>query len=233
MLEEIKHIYKKYKGIYGYRRIYIYIRLYLQKAVNHKRVYRLMNQLNLKAVIRRKRKRYKPSNPQTIAENELNRKFQESKANKKWLTDITELQLKNGNKIYLSAIYDLGSGKIVSHVLGSSNNNQLVFETFDKAVNTVTDTEGIIFHSDRGFQYTSRLFKNKLNQHNMIQSMSRVGRCIDNGPMEGVWGIIKSEIYRGYKNFKFETIEQAFQVINEYITFFNNERITLKMANLV
>ncbi|MCE5132285.1 IS3 family transposase [Staphylococcus saprophyticus] len=233
LLEEIKHIYKKYKGIYGYRRIYIYIRLYLQKEVNHKRVYRLMNQLNLKAVIRRKRKRYKPSNPQTIAENELNRKFQESKANKKWLTDVTELQLKNGNKIYLSAIYDLGSGKIVSHVLGSSNNNQLVFETFDKAVNTVTDTEGIIFHSDRGFQYTSRLFKNKLNQHNMIQSMSRVGRCIDNGPMEGVWGIIKSEIYRGYKNFKFETIEQAFQVINEYITFFNNERITLKMANLV
>ncbi|MDW3940670.1 IS3 family transposase, partial [Staphylococcus saprophyticus] len=57
--------------------------------------------------------------------------------------------------------------------------------------------------------------------------------CIDNGPMEGVWGIIKSEIYRDYKNFKFETIEQAFQVINEYITFFNNERITLKMANLV
>ncbi|WP_336831399.1 IS3 family transposase, partial [Staphylococcus saprophyticus] len=73
------------------------------KEVNHKRVYRLMNQLNLKAVIRRKRKRYKPSNPQTIVENELNRKFQESKANKKWLTDVTELQLKNGNKIYLSA----------------------------------------------------------------------------------------------------------------------------------
>ncbi|KAB2476705.1 IS3 family transposase, partial [Staphylococcus sp. CH99b_3] len=71
-----------------------------------------------------------------------------------------------------------------------------------------------------------------LNHHKMIQSMSRVGKCIDNGPMEGVWGIIKSEIYRGSKRFKFESIEEAFQVINKYIKFFNNERITLKMANL-
>lgn len=192
-----------------------------------------MNQMNLKAVIRRKRKRYKPCNPQTIAENELNREFQENEANKKWLTDVTEFQLKNGSKVYLSAIYDLGTGKIVSHVLGTSNNNKLVFETFNKAVNSVSSTEGIIFHSDRGFQYTSRLFKNMLKQNNMIQSMSRIGRCIDNGPMEGVWGIIKSEIYRGYKKFKFENIEEAFQVINEYIAFFNNERITLKMANIV
>ena len=191
-----------------------------------------MNQLNLKAVIRRKRKRYKPCTPQTIAENELNREFQEREANKKWLTDVTEFQLENGSKIYLSAIYDLGTGKIVSHYLGNSNNNQLVFKTFDKAVKTVTSTEGIIFHSDRGFQYTSRLFKNKLNHHKMIQSMSRVGKCIDNSPMEGVWGIIKSEIYRGSKRFKFESIEEAFQVINKYIKFFNNERITLKMANL-
>lgn len=67
----------------------------------------------------------------------------------------------------------------------------------------------------------------------MIQSMSRVSRCIDNGPMEGVWGIIKSEIYKGNKNYTFETVKLAKEVISEYINFFNNDRITLKMADRI
>ncbi|RTX84197.1 IS3 family transposase, partial [Mammaliicoccus fleurettii] len=179
----------QYQGIYGYRRIYIYIRLKLNKRVNHKRVYRLMKQLKLKAIIRRKAKRYKLFTPEVTAQNILNRSFNESKKNKKWLTDVTEFKLKNGNKIYLSAIYDLGSKTILSYELSSSNNNQLVFNTLEKAVKQVKNTKGIIFHSDRGFQYTSRSFKTKLKKHKMIQSMSRVGCCIDNGPMESVWGM--------------------------------------------
>ncbi|WP_239733561.1 MULTISPECIES: IS3 family transposase, partial [unclassified Mammaliicoccus] len=90
----------QYQGIYGYRRIYIYIRLKLNKRVNHKRVYRLMKQLKLKAIIRRKAKRYKLFTPEVTAQNILNRSFNESKKNKKWLTDVTEFKLKNGNKIY-------------------------------------------------------------------------------------------------------------------------------------
>ncbi|WP_239749869.1 DDE-type integrase/transposase/recombinase, partial [Mammaliicoccus sp. O-M53] len=74
---------------------------------------------------------------------------------------------KNGNKIYLSAIYDLGSKTILSYELSSSNNKQLVFNTLEKAVKQVKNTKGIIFHSDRGFQYTSRSFKAKLKKHKM------------------------------------------------------------------
>ncbi|HDB3129762.1 TPA: IS3 family transposase, partial [Staphylococcus aureus] len=144
--------------------------------------------------------RYKPFTPEVTAQNILNRSFNETKKNKKWLTDVTEFKLKNGNKVYLSAIYDLGSKTILSYELSSSNNNQLVFNTLDKAVKKVKNTKGIIFHSDRGFQYTSRSFKAKLKEHKMIQSMSRVGCCIDNGPMESVWGMMKSEIYKGNKN---------------------------------
>lgn len=204
----------------------------MKKSVNHKRVYRLMKSLGLKATIRRKRKRYVPSIPQIKAQNLLNREFNESKANKKWLTDVTEFKLKTGNKIYLSAIYDLGSNKIISHEISTSNNNELVFNTFNKAIRN-NNTKGIILHSDRGYQYTSRQFKYMLEQREMIQSMSRPGRCIDNGPMEGVRGTIKSELFKGNKNFKFESFDIARQELNNYIEFFNKERISLKMTTLI
>lgn len=229
---DIVNIYKKYDGIYGYRRIYLYIRLRMKKSVNHKRIYRLMKSLGLKAMIRRKKKRYVPSIPKIKAENLLNREFNESKGNKKWLTDVTEFKLKTGNKVYLSAIYDLGSNKIISHEISTSNNNELVFNTFKKAIKN-NNTKGIIMHNDRGYQYTSRQFKYMLDQREMIQSMSRPGHCIDNGPMEGVWGTIKSELFKGNKKFKFESFDIARRELNNYIEFFNKERISLKMATLI
>lgn len=230
---EIESIYHKYNGIYGYRRIYIYIRLKLGKQVNRKRIYRLMKELNLKAVIRQKRKPYRRSTPQITSENKLNRQFDIDTPNKVWLTDVTEFKIKEGSKIYLSAIYDLGAKRIVSYELGPSNNNQLVFKTFNQAIEKVENTKGILFHSDRGFQYTSKTFKHMLDECGMIQSMSRVSKCIDNGPMEGVWGTIKSEIFRGNKHFKFNSVEEATKTIHDFILFFNHERITLKMADFV
>ncbi|MFQ3852387.1 IS3 family transposase [Staphylococcus sp. 2S1] len=233
LMDTIQTIYDKYKGIYGYRRIYIYIRLKLGKTVNHKRIYRLMNKMNLKATIRKKKKRYIKSKPTVTAENILNRQFNESRPNTKWLTDTTEFKTKTGQKVYLSAIYDLGSKKIISYEMNTTNNNEYVFNTLRKAINQVDNTQGIVFHSDRGFQYTNSRFKKILDENKMIQSMSRVSRCIDNGPMEGVWGIIKSEIYKGNKNYTFETVKLAKKVISEYINFFNNDRITLKMADRI
>lgn len=143
-----------------------------------------MKSANLKSVIRKKKKAYVLSTPQVTAENVLNRNFRAEKPNQKWLTDVTEFKLADGKKAYLSAILDLGDRSVVSYVLGHSNNNQLVFETFDLAVAANPDAKPI-FHSDRGFQYTNRQFKNKLDNIGATQSMSRVSRCIDNGPMEG------------------------------------------------
>jgi len=109
----------------------------------------------------------------------------------KWLhREIPKCELKN---IEL-ALYDRYP---VAYVIGARNDNRLVFETFDKAMAANPDAKPL-FHSDRGFQYTGKVFHGKLKEYEMEQSMPRVGHCIDNGPAEGFWGIIKSEMYQMY-----------------------------------
>lgn len=188
--------------------------------VNHKRIYRIMSSVGLKSVCRRKRKNYIPSTPEITAENILNREFNASNINEKWLTDVTEFKYGDGKKAYLSAILDLGDKSIISYVIGKLNNNPLVFETFDLAINKNPNAKPL-FHSDRGYQYTSKAFKNKLDQAEIVQSMSRVSRCIDNGPMEAFWGVLKSEMY--YLN-KFNTYEELEAAIIEYIDYYNKHR---------
>jgi putative transposase len=150
VLEEMIRLYTEVKGIYGYRRMTMNINRTLNKQYNHKRIYRLMKSVNMKSVIRKKKKNYIPSTPQITAENILNREFQADKPNQKWLNDVTEFKLTNGQKAYLSAILDLGDNSIVSYVLGHFNNNQLVFATFDLAVDA-NPTAKPLFHSDRAF----------------------------------------------------------------------------------
>ena len=131
-------------------------------------------------------------------------------------------------KLYLSAIIDLYDRRIVSYVLSNSNNNKLVFDTFDLALKANPSAKPL-FHSDRGFQYTSKQFKFKLDQAGMIQSMSRVGKCIDNGPMEGFWGILKSEMFYGIK---WNDEAKLREVITKYINFYKNERFQEKLKGM-
>lgn len=187
-----------------------------------------MKSVKLTAVIRRRKKRYVKSTTQITAENILNREFVADNPNEKWLTDVTEFKLANGSKAYLSAILDIGDNSIISYVIGKSNNNKLVFDTLDKAIEA-NPTATPLFHSDRGFQYTSKTFKYKLNTINAVQSMSRVGRCIDNGPMEAFWGTLKSEMY--YLR-KFSTFEELQQAIDEYIKFYNTKRLQKKLKGM-
>ena len=112
---EIIKVYKEVQGIYGYRRIKMNINRNLNTKYNHKRIYRLMKSLNLKSVIRKKRKNYVKSTPQITAENILNRDFSAATTNEKWLTDLTEFKLTNGTKAYLSTIIDLYDNSIVSY----------------------------------------------------------------------------------------------------------------------
>ncbi len=188
--------------------------------VNSKRIYRLMSILNLKSVCRKKKRNYKKSQPQITAENILNRDFYSNKFGEKWLTDVTEMKYGLGGKAYLSAILDLADKSIVSFEIGHSNNNDLVFKTFDTAHKKYPGAKPL-FHSDRGYQYTSKKFKEKLDGANMTQSMSRVSRCIDNGPMEAYWGMLKSEMYYLKKFNSYNELETA---IIEYINYYNNYR---------
>ncbi|MEG6510989.1 IS3 family transposase, partial [Desulforamulus ruminis] len=133
-----------------------------------------------------------------------------------------------GQKAYLSAILDLHDKSIVSYVLGHSNNNRLVFETLDLALQAAPGSTPII-HSDRGFQYTSWGFKKRLEAYGLTQSMSRVGKCIDNGPMEGFWGTLKCEKYYLHK---YQTFEALKKDIDDYIYFYNYERLQAKLNSL-
>ncbi len=216
----IKEAYEEKDGILGYRQITIKLRREHNLKVNYKRIYRLMKIVGLKSVCRKKKYNYLKSTPEVTAENVLNRDFKAENIFEKWLTDITEFKYGDGKKAYLSAILDLGDRSIVSYVIGHSNNNALVFETFDLAVAAYPNVKPI-FHSDRGFQYTSKIFKSKLDKAGMIQSMSRVSRCIDNGPMEGFWGILKSEMYYLHKFNDYESLKKA---IEAYIDYYNNKR---------
>ena len=156
---------------------------------------RLMGVLGIKSRIRRCRPGYKKSKPEYTAENVLARDFTATKPNKKWLSDVTEFKvIGQKQKLFLCAILDLYDNSIVAFKISTRNDNKLVFDTFDLAIKRYPKAKPI-FHSDRGYQYTSKVFKFKLNKQGIIQSMSRVGRCIDNGPMEAFWGTIKSEMY--------------------------------------
>ncbi|MCY3024786.1 IS3 family transposase [Aerococcus sp. JJEM-2022a] len=197
--------------------------------VNHKCVYRLMKLMGLRSVIRRRRYHYKRSKPQHVAENVLNREFDKDYGpSEVLLTDVTEFKYgyNYSYKAYLSAILDYGINKVIGFKLSRRNNNQLVQDTIVQIEEELIPKE-TVFHSDRGFQYTSHFFKRFIDENQLIQSMSRVGKCIDNGPMENFWGIIKEEMYR-LKTY--ESFEQLENDIKRYIEFYNTERVTLDMG---
>ena len=226
ILSEMRRIYEEHNRTYGYRRLADEYNSEHGTHYSYKRFYRLAHEHQIFSVIRRKRPQWRPSTPEITAENLLNREFRvERTANSVWLTDVTEMKYfsshKNGTeKLYLSAIFDLRTRDIIAYTVSERNDNALVLANFELARSKYPDAKPL-FHSDRGYQYTSKAFRRKLDEAGMIQSMSRVGRCIDNGPMEGFWGILKSEMY--YLR-KFQSKEQLIQAIDEFIEYYNTRR---------
>lgn len=192
-------------------------------------IHRLMRLMKVTARIRRRKVNRKRVKPDYVKENVLARDFTATMPNEKWLTDVTEFSIPCDNrKLYLSPILDLYDNSIVEYELSFSNNNVLVFKMFDRAVRN-NPTAKPIFHSDRGFQYTNNTFKSKLDGAGMNQSMSRTGKCIDNGPMEGFFGILKSEMFYGKA---FESMDNLVEKIKAYITFYNEKRFQKRLKCL-
>jgi transposase InsO family protein len=215
----------------GYRRIRDDLERYHDIHVNDKRVLRICRKKDIKSTIKYSNHgcTRHASNPQFIAENVLHREFTADSPNEKWLTDVTEFKYYVGvevHKVYLSAILDLYDRRIVSFVIRDRNDTPLVFDTFDQAVAANPDAHPL-FHSDRGFQYTNRTFHAKLESAGMVQSMSRIGKCIDNGPMEGFWGILKRERYYGRH---FTDRESLIAMIEDYIGYYNTKRLQRKLG---
>ncbi len=217
----------------GYRRINDDLRHDYGIHVNGKRVLRICRARNIKSTVKFRNNgctRHFGS-PQHTAENLLNRNFHAESPNKKWLTDVTEFKWYEGpvvHKLYLSAILDLYDRRIVAFVIGGHNDNPLVFQTLDKAIAQNPGAHPL-FHSDRGFQYTSKTFQHKLLKAGMTQSMSRVGHCIDNGPMEGFWGILKRESYYGKR---FTSKHALISMIEGYIYYYNTRRVQRNLGTL-
>jgi len=223
--EKIKGIHEKHPDM-GYRRIRDELDKKHSITVNDKRVLRICRKERIQSTIKWKPKSCTKNSddPAHIARNYLNRDFHADAPNEKWLTDVTEFKYYIGievHKVYLSAILDLYDRRIVAYKIGDRNDNPLVMNTFDEAVALEPDAHPL-FHSDRGFQYTSKQFSARLKKHHMKQSMSRVAHCIDNGPMEGFWGILKREMYYGKR---FTSKVDLINTIEFYIHYYNTERI--------
>ena len=227
--QRIIELYHQHKGRYGYRRITAALKQ-LGYHHNHKLIAKLMKQLKLNAKIRRKKYRSYKGVQGKIAKNYLKRRFHANKPNKRWLTDITEFKV-GDNKLYLSPILDCYNNEIVSYTLSKRPTYDLVSKMLDIALDKTKTArhKKIMLHSDQGWHYQMKHFNKTLKQHGIKQSMSRKGNCIDNALMEGFFGTLKCEtIYID----KPKTIEVLEKQIHEYIHYYNNERIQLKLKGL-
>ena len=217
----------------GYRRICDKINARYGEHVNDKRILRICRMKKIQSSIK-----WKPrcctrasKDAQHIQDNILNREFNAEAPDQKWLTDVSEFKyFANGEikKLYLSAILDLYDKRIVAYRIDDRNDNTIVMSTFRDAFAREPDARPLC-HSDRGFQYTGPQFHMLMQAHGCVHSMSRVAHCIDNGPMEGFWGILKREMYYGRK---FEGRNTIARSIKDYIDYYNNRRIQRKLHRM-
>ena len=230
LMNRIIDIYYHHEGRYGYRRI----RLQLQREgyqVNHKKVERLMKRLDLKGK-KRNRRRYSSYKGTVgkVAGNIIQRDFFSDRPNRKWYTDITEFNLR-GEKVYLSPILDGYASDIVSYSVSERPDFSQIVDMMDRAFLDHPDTKGLILHSDQGWQYQMHRFSKILDEHGIKQSMSRKGNSLDNGLMENFFGLIKTEIFYDQED-RYETLDELIRAIEDYIHYYNNERIKSRLKGL-
>ncbi len=228
---EIQSIFIEHKGNYGYRRVHLELRNrgYL---VNHKRVQHLMKVLNLQAKIRQKRK-YSSHKGDVgkKAENLIQRQFEGSKTMEKCYTDVTEFAIPaSTQKLYLSPVLDGFNSEIIAYNLSTSPNLEQVKTMLEQAF-TEKHYENTILHSDQGWQYQHDSYHRFLESKGIQASMSRKGNSPDNGMMESFFGILKSEMFYGYEK-SFQSLKQLEQAIVDYIEYYNNKRIKVKLKGL-
>ena len=163
-----------------------------------------------------------------VADNILQRQFKANQPNQKWVTDVTEFNVR-GEKLYLSPIMDLFNGEIISFQTQRRPMFGLVKEMLKDAMKKLKPTEKPIIHSDQGWQYQMRHYQQEIKQHGLTQSMSRKGNCLDNAAMESFFGILKSECFYGEQ---FNSVDELEQTVKEYIHYYNHERIKVKLKGL-
>ena len=222
IIEEIRSIFEENRSRYGVRRITAELRN-RGFAVNHKKVQRLMSRLGLKGARPKVKYHSYMGAVGAVAGNLINRDFSASRPNEKWTTDVSQFSCPFG-KAYLSPIVDMGMGDVVAWDLSLSPNFMQTMRMLDEAFAKHPSLEGLVFHSDQGWQYQHNYYQQRLREKGIVQSMSRKGNCIDNCIMESFFGVMKNEMFYGHEG-EFRTFEQLKRAISEYIDYYNNRRI--------
>lgn len=230
LADRIIAIWQKSNRVYGIKKITHELNKDLPEGhpdrVNHKRVERVMRMIGISSKTTKKHRKIKTTdsdhNYKTF-DNILNRNFSAQQRNQKWVSDITYVYTEEG-WLYVAAIMDLYGRKILGLSMGTSMTTQLILDALNDAKNrAIGNIAGVILHSDQGSQYCSHEYQKALDESQIICSMSRVGQCWDNAPMESFWSKLKSEWLEDYN---FETIEEAKAKVFEYVwIFYNNQRI--------
>ena len=243
LMDAISAIYAANHKRYGYRRITLQLKNE-GWTVNHKTVKRLMSKLNLCGIKpRAKYKSYKGDFNGTVDNLLLHKKvdakhhkteyirdFRTTTVNEKWTTDVSEFHIAAG-KLYLSPILDMHNREIVSYNISKSPSYMQITDMLNKAFNKFTDLSSLIFHSDQGWQYQMFQYHKALRERGITQSMSRKGNCLDNSPMENFFGKMKNEMFYGHE-YEFKSLEQLQKAMEDYINYYNNERIQVKLKGL-
>ena len=226
--KEIQEIYNANKSRYGYRRITIVMRN-KGYVINHKTVQKLMKILGLKGK-QRKNDKYHSYKGEVgkVADNLLKRDFYATKPFEKLTTDVTQFKI-GDEKVYLSPVMDLYNREIVSYSVSTSPNLWQIREMLDGLFEKLPSDATPVFHSDQGWQYQHAEYQRLLSEHNITQSMSRKGNCMDNGAMENFFGRLKVEMFYGEK---FESVNTFIDELKSYIYYYNNERISLKLKGM-
>ena len=240
ILAVILPVFEHHKARYGYRRIILAIEEL--KGINHKKIQRIMSEHHLLGKQPKdKYHSYKGDNGE-FKENLLLHKevdeenhktvyvrdFSTSKSNQKWTTDVSQFKAPGG-KLYLSPIMDMHDGCIISYDISKSPDFNQTKRMIDKAFEQYPDLEGLIFHSDQGWQYQMRPYREWLKDKGIRQSFSRKGNCMDNSLMENFFGIMKNEMYYGYE---YKSLDELRKAMEEYIVYYNTERINIKRKGL-
>ena len=223
--DKIIEIFNYHKGRYGVRRVYRELKNQ-GYTINHKRVQRIMHELKLFG--KRPKEKYHSYKGKVgkIANNIIDRNFKADKPLQKWTTDVSEFKFSWG-KCYLSPILDMCTNEIISYDLSLSPNLIQITNMLDRAFEKFPKLNNLILHSDQGWQYQHKLYVSKLKEHKINQSMSRKGNCYDNAIMESFFARLKNELYYGCEK-SYSSFDEFSKDIDEYIYYFNNERIQSK-----
>ena len=221
MIEECQ---SKCGKTYGYRRVCIWLRRNKNIVRNPKTILRIMNKYGLLSTIRKKRKYQQMGQYLHRYENLLNREFSAQAPDQKWVTDISYIRTAQG-VLYLSIIRDLYDKSIVAYKTSKHQTVSLVLDTIHLAVKNKVAAGELLIHSDQGFQYTSHAYFALNKQYGITPSMSRRGNCYDNAMAENFFSILKTECI--YPN-KPRTFLEAELLIDEFVLFYNYQRIQLK-----